>query len=154
MCGFCILFAFIGTFTYVNFILVRPPLSLNMMQVGLVYLVFLPSIFTTWLAGAAAKRFGTRASLCWSIAIAGAGLPMLLASNLALVLVGLALIAVGTFFAQAIATSYVGRRAFENKGVASGFYLACYFFGGLIGSSVLGQLFDRLGWTACVAGIG
>jgi predicted MFS family arabinose efflux permease len=29
--GFCILFAFIGTFTYVNFVLVRPPLGLGMM---------------------------------------------------------------------------------------------------------------------------
>jgi len=29
--GFCILFAFIGTFTYVNFVLVRPPLSLGPM---------------------------------------------------------------------------------------------------------------------------
>jgi len=27
--GFCILFAFIGTFTYVNFVLVRTPLSLG-----------------------------------------------------------------------------------------------------------------------------
>ena len=27
--GFCILFGFIGTFTYVNFVLVRPPLSLG-----------------------------------------------------------------------------------------------------------------------------
>ena len=26
--GFCILFAFIGTFTFVNFVLTRPPLSL------------------------------------------------------------------------------------------------------------------------------
>ena len=26
--GFCILFAFIGTFTFVNFILVAPPLAL------------------------------------------------------------------------------------------------------------------------------
>jgi YNFM family putative membrane transporter len=25
--------------------------------------------------------------------------------------------------------------------------------GGLIGSAVLGQLFDRLGWLACVTGI-
>jgi YNFM family putative membrane transporter len=32
--GFCILFAFIGTFTYVNFVLVRAPLSVRMMQVG------------------------------------------------------------------------------------------------------------------------
>jgi MFS transporter, YNFM family, putative membrane transport protein len=29
--GFCILFAFIGTFTFVNFVLVRPPLALGMM---------------------------------------------------------------------------------------------------------------------------
>src|SRR4029077_2875592 len=29
--GFCILFAFIGTFTFVNFVLVRPPLSLGPM---------------------------------------------------------------------------------------------------------------------------
>jgi MFS transporter, YNFM family, putative membrane transport protein len=36
--GFCILFAFIGTFTYVNFVLVRPPLSLGPMQLGYVYL--------------------------------------------------------------------------------------------------------------------
>jgi hypothetical protein len=27
--GFCILFAFIGTFTYVNFVLVREPLGLG-----------------------------------------------------------------------------------------------------------------------------
>ena len=79
---------------------------------------------------------------------------MLLAGNLAFVLVGLALIAVGTFLAQAVATSYVGRRPSNNKGVASGFYLACYFFGGLIGSAVLGQFFDRLGWGGCVLGIG
>ena len=45
--GFCILFAFIGTFTYVNFVLVREPLSLSRMELGFVYFVFLPSIVTT-----------------------------------------------------------------------------------------------------------
>ena len=32
-------------------------------------------------------------------------------------------------------------------------YLASYFFGGLIGSAVLGVLFDMFGWTACVGGV-
>ena len=32
-------------------------------------------------------------------------------------------------------------------------YLACYFLGGITGAAVLGQLFDRVGWSACVAGI-
>ena len=45
--GFCILFAFIGTFTYVNFVLVRAPYSVGPMGLGVVYLVFLPSVLTT-----------------------------------------------------------------------------------------------------------
>ncbi|HLO22187.1 MAG TPA: MFS transporter, partial [Methyloceanibacter sp.] len=51
--GFCILFAFIGTFTYVNFVLVQPPLGVGSMTLGFVYFVFLPAIATTPLAGRA-----------------------------------------------------------------------------------------------------
>lgn len=152
--GFFILFAFIGTFTYVNFVLVRPPLSLGMMTLGLVYFVFLPSIVTTPLAGSAVARFGTRPTLWASLSLAGLGLPLLVLPNLTSVLLGLTLIGVGTFFAQATATSFVGRAATTDRGSANGIYLASYFLGGLIGAAVLGQLFDRFGWTACVIGIG
>jgi YNFM family putative membrane transporter len=152
--GFCILFAFIGTFTYVNFVLVREPFAIGAMTLGFVYFVFLPSIFTTPLAGAAARIFGTRATFWGSLALAAAGLPLLLLPSLAAVLVGLALVGVGTFFAQATATGFVGRAATTDRGSASGIYLACYFFGGLVGSAVLGQVYDRFGWAACVAGIG
>jgi predicted MFS family arabinose efflux permease len=151
--GFCILFAFIGTFTFVNFVLVRPPLSLERMQLGFVYFVFAPSIVTTLLAGACVQRFGFRLSIGAALAVAAGGLPLLLASSLAPVLYGMVMVASGTFFAQAVATGFVGRAARHNRGVASGFYLACYFAGGLVGTALLGQLFDRLGWTACVAGI-
>jgi MFS transporter, YNFM family, putative membrane transport protein len=152
--GFCILFAFIGTFTYVNFILVRAPLSLGMMGVGFVYFVFLPSIGTTLLAGKVVAIFGIRPSLWGGLAIAALGLPLMLSSHLADVLAGMVLAGVGTFFAQACATGFVGQAARTNRGVASGTYLACYFFGGLVGSAVLGQLFDHFGWLACVAGVG
>src|SRR5215813_12617368 len=94
--GFCILFAFIGTFTYVNFVLVRPPLSLGPMQLGFVYVVFLPSIVTTLGAGRAVHRFGTRPTLLGSLAFAGAGLPLLLLPDLAAVLLGMVLVGVGT----------------------------------------------------------
>jgi len=152
--GFCILFAFIGTFTYVNFVLVREPLAINRMALGFVYFVFLPSVLTTPLAGRAVQRFGTRPTLWGALAVAGAGLPLLLAPSLVPVVAGMALVAIGTFFAQATATGFVGRAATTDRGSASGIYLACYFFGGLVGTAVLGQLFDRLGWPACVAGIG
>jgi len=152
--GFLILFAFIGTFTYVNFVLVREPLSLSRMAVGFVYFVFLPSIITTPLAGRAVERFGTRPTFWGALALAGAGLPLLVQEHLVAVMAGLMLIGVGTFFAQATATGFVGRAATTDRGSASGIYLACYFFGGIVGSIVLGQLFDRFGWAACVAGIG
>lgn len=152
--GSCILFAFIGTFTYVNFVLIQAPLSLGPMQLGFVYFVFLPSVFTTPLAGAAVQRLGTQAALWTGLTTAGIGLPLLVAPFLPAVLIGLALVGVGTFLAQAVATGFVGRTAVGDRGSASGLYLASYFFGGLVGSAVLGQVFDRLGWVACVAGIG
>lgn len=152
--GFCILFAFIGTFTFVNFVLVRPPLSLGMMDLGLVYFVFLPSVVTTLLAGKVASRLGTRPTIWGSLVVAGLGLPLMLAPNLGEVLTGMVLVGVGTFFAQAAATGFVGQTATDNRGIASGTYLACYFCGGLVGTAVLGRLFDNFGWHACVAGVG
>jgi MFS transporter, YNFM family, putative membrane transport protein len=152
--GFCILFAFIGTFTFVNFVLVRPPLSLGRMDLGLVYFVFAPSVVTTLFAGKAAARFGTRPSIWGALTVAAVGLPLMLSSHLAAVLTGMVLVGVGTFFAQACVTGFVGQAASDNRGIASGTYLACYFLGGLVGSAILGQLFDRIGWAASVGGVG
>ena len=152
--GFCILFAFIGTFTYVNFVLVRPPLSLSAMTLGFVYFVFAPSIVTTLLAGRAVQAIGTRRTIWLSFVLAGAGLPLLLLPSLVAVLAGMVLIGVGTFFAQAAATGFVSKTATSERGSASGIYLACYFAGGMAGTAILGWIFDRLGWEVCVAGIG
>ena len=125
-----------------------------MMDLGFVYFVFLPSILTTPLAGWAKNRLGTRKAVAASIVAALAGLPLLLMPSLPAVLAGMVLVACGTFFAQALATSFVGRVATGDRGAASGLYLASYFLGGLAGSAALGWTFERLGWTACVAGIG
>jgi predicted MFS family arabinose efflux permease len=152
--GFCILFAFIGTFTYVNFVLTRPPLVVGMMELGFVYLVFLPSIITTPLAGRAVRVLGTQKAIWGGLGAAGIGLPLLVVPNLTVVLTGMVLVAAGTFFAQAAATGFVSRAATTDRGSASGIYLASYFMGGLTGSAVLGLVFDQFGWAACVAGIG
>ena len=151
--AFCILFAFIGTFTYVNFVLVRTPFMVGAMMLGFVYFVFLPSILTTPLAGRAVASFGTRRTMWTSLALAGLGLPLMLTPSLIAVLIGMVFVGVGTFFAQATATGFVGRAATSDRGAASGIYLACYFSGGLVGSAILGQFFDHFGWHATVAGI-
>ena len=100
------------------------------------------------------RRLGNRPTIWGSLALAGIGLPLLLLPELSRrSLVGMVLVGVGTFFAQAAATGFVSRAATADRGSASGIYLACYFFGGMVGTAVLGQVFDRFGWPACVGGI-
>ncbi|MGH6931449.1 MAG: MFS transporter, partial [Dongiaceae bacterium] len=90
--GFLILFAFIGTFTYVNFVLAGEPIAVSRMSLGFVYLVFLPAMFSTPVAGRAALHFGTRPALWGGLLLAGAGLPLLLVGNLVGVLAGMVLV--------------------------------------------------------------
>jgi len=151
--GFLILFGFIGIFTYVGFVLMRPPHALSMTALGLVFLVFLPSMITTPMAGSMVRRIGPGPAAAGSLAVALAGLALVLLPSLYSAIAGLTLVGVGTFFAQAVATGHVGRIARGDKAAASGLYLSSYYCGGLAGAAVIGQLFDRLGWTAAVAGV-
>jgi predicted MFS family arabinose efflux permease len=151
--GFLILFGFIGVFTYVGFVLMRPPNALSMSALGLVFLVFAPSMLTTPAAGRITNRFGPGLTVPVSLAVAMFGLALLLFANLFSVLAGMTLVGIGTFFAQAVATGHVGRIAEGDKAAASGLYLSSYYCGGLFGAVVIGQLFDRFGWFAAVAGV-
>ena len=151
--GFLILFGFIGVFTYVGFVLMGPPHALSMTALGLVFLVFLPSMITTPMAGSFVRRFGPGPATAGSLVVALTGLLLLLWPSLPSVIAGLTLVGVGTFFAQAVATGHVGRIARGDKAAASGLYLSSYYCGGLAGAAIVGQLFDRLGWPAATAGV-
>lgn len=150
--GFTILFAFLGVFTFVNFVLAREPFSLGSAQLGFVYFVFAPAMLTTPLAGEIAQRYGVQRTFWLATAISLLGLAATLTPILWLGLAGLALIAVGTFFAQAVATGFVGRAATGDRTAASGLYLASYYVGGLLGTLILGQAYQAWGWGGCAAG--
>lgn len=149
--GFLVLFGFIGVFSYVGFVLAEPPFVLPMTLLGLVFLVFAPSMVTTPLAGGVARRVGPARALGASLLLAIVGLPLLLLPSLPALMLGLTLVGVGTFFAQAVATGCVGRAADQDRAAASGLYLSAYYCGGLAGAAVIGQVFDRAGWPMAVA---
>jgi MFS transporter, YNFM family, putative membrane transport protein len=146
--GFCILFVFISVFTYVNFELGGNGFGLSMTSLGLVYLVFLPSILTTPQAARLAAAIGLRRATWLSVAIAIAGTMLMTLTTLSAVLAGMCLVAIGTFLAQALATGFVARAAKGDRAAASGLYLASYFSGGLVGAIALGQVYTLAGWHA------
>ena len=148
--GFILLFVFVATFTYANFVLSVGPFDLPQTIIGLVYFVFAPAILTTPLAAASVARVGARASFFGAIAVSLLGLVLLLTQNLPLFLAGLALVGAGLFFAQSVATGYVGRTATHDQAAANGLYLASYYLGGIAGAYVIGRLFEASGWSAAV----
>ena len=152
--GFIILFVFVGTFTYVNLELVGPRLGLDDAYLGLVYLVFLPSLVTTAFAGTLAHRLGARRLFLLATAGTLVGFAMLLPPSLPLVLAGLAVVGMGTFFAQAAVTGYVGRAAEADVAAANGLYLTSYYLGGLVGALVVGEVYTAFGWGPTVVGLG
>ncbi len=149
--GFLILFVFIGTYTYVNFQLIAAPLSLSPMALGLVYFVFLPSMLTTPLAGRVAARFGPGTGIALTLALAIAGLAALLSTSLPIVLAGMALIAVGTFLAQAIATGHVSRTAKRDAPPPAASISPPTIPAAWSAASCSARSIDRFGWPACVA---
>ena len=151
--GFLILFGFIGVFTYVGFVLMGPPFALSATALGLVFLVFLPSMVTTPWAGHVTRRFGPGVTSAASLGLALVGLGLLLLPSLVPVIAGMTLVGIGTFFAQAVATDHVGRIANGDKAAASGLYLSSYYCGGLAGAAVIGLLFDASGWPAAIGGV-
>jgi MFS transporter, YNFM family, putative membrane transport protein len=152
--GFLVLFAFIGVFSYVGFVLAVPPFALPMTALGLVFLVFAPSMITTPAAGRIAQRIGSARALSGSLLLALLSLPLLAIGSLPAVIAGLTLVGVGTFFAQAVATGSVGRVARQDRAAASGLYLSAYYCGGLAGAAAIGQVFAHFGWPAALLGVG
>ena len=148
--GFILLFVFVATFTYANFILSEAPFALPQTMIGLVYFVFTHAILTTPLAAASVKRFGARASFHGAIAVSLVGRLLLLTQSLVPFLAGLAMVGAGLFFAQSVATGYVGRTATHDHAAANGLYLASYYLGGIAGAFVIGQVFALAGWSVAV----
>ncbi|MEM6588405.1 MAG: MFS transporter [Pseudomonadota bacterium] len=148
--GFVILFSFVGVFTYVNFQLTGP-LGVAPEQLGLVYLVFVPALFTTPMAAKAISRYGPQRIFQAAAAVVLVGLALTFIPSLWPVLAGLAIIGAGTFFMQAAATGFVGRTATTDRAAANGLYLTAYYTGGLIGAFLLGQVHQIIGWNGVAA---
>jgi predicted MFS family arabinose efflux permease len=148
--GFCLLFALLGTFTYVNFYLSAPPFGLSTGALGLVFVVYLVAAGLTPLGGRWIDRLGHRVAFSAAMLLAIAGCLMTLAHNLVAVIAGLAVFCTGIFIVQSAASSYIGIAASSAKAAAVGLYATCYYLGGSFGTALPGMTWSWGGWPACV----
>jgi MFS transporter, YNFM family, putative membrane transport protein len=153
LCGFMILFAHVGLFTYVNFHLAKAPYSLSTSALGLVFLVYALGLVITPLSGRLIDKVGHRAGVGAGAALIVGGALLTLAPSLMLVIAGVALASSGVFVAQTSASSHIGRVAEGARSGASGLYVACYYFGGSVGATALALPWRWAAWPGVVGAV-
>ena len=148
--GFCVLFSQVAVFTYVTFHLEGPPYGLSTAALGYLFIVYLFGAAVTPIAGRWVDAYGHRTGLVIGMGVGSLGAALTLASPLAVIVVGLALVGSGVFIAQATASSYIGVVTSENRGLAVGLYSSAYHLGGTAGGALPSLFWGSGGWTACV----
>src|ERR1700730_6871697 len=149
--GFGVLFIFIAIFTYVSFHLAAPPYNFSASLLGALFFTYLVGTLCAPLTGRAVMRFGRRIFMIGVIAIWMAGLALLLASPVVVIVFGLALCAGCGMLCQATSTGYVTASVHEGRSSAIGLYVSCFYIGGTVGGHMAGVLWGHAGWPAVVA---
>jgi MFS transporter, YNFM family, putative membrane transport protein len=149
--GFSVLFSLVGVFTWITYHLSSPPFLLSTTALGELFLVYVIGLVATPAAGYIITRVGLRAGIGGALGCSIAGILLTLAPSLAVILLGLALLATGVFVAQTATQSHLRVAAPAGARVtAAGLYVTCYYLGGTAAGVVPG-IFWKLGrWPACV----
>jgi YNFM family putative membrane transporter len=138
--GFGMLFALVGTFTYVTFYLADPPFGLSTEQLSWLFAIYLVGLLVTPLGGYMVTRIGMREGIACAIGLC------------VVVFCGLGLVCTGVFIAQSTASSFLRVAAPEGaRASAAGLYLTFYYLGGTAGGVVPGYVWSLGKWPACVA---
>lgn len=147
--GFTILFGLVGTFTYVTFHLAAPPFSLGPSALGALFTVYLLGAVVTPVAGKWSRRVSGWKLLAVALGASSVGILLTLVPSLPVIIAGVALCSTGVFVCQVVTNSTLGPAAGKARASAVGLYVTFYYFGGFVGSTVPGFLWDMGGWTLC-----
>lgn len=148
--GFLLTAIFVTLFNYATFRLSEAPYSLSQTQLSMIFLAFAFGIVSSSVAGNLVGRFGRRPLLIVGFALMLAGVLLTLAAPLAVIIVGMILVATGFFIGHAVASSSVGPLAGLSKGHAASLYLLFYYLGSSIVGSMGGWFWQHGGWTSIV----
>lgn len=149
--GFSVLFSLVGIFTWITYHLSAPPFLLSTAALSELFLVYAVGLAATPAAGYLITRVGLRAGVGGAIGCSAVGVLLTLAPSLAVILLGLAMLATGVFVAQTATQSHLRVAAPAGARVtAAGLYVTCYYLGGTAAGVVPGVFWSLGKWPACV----
>lgn len=151
--AFLIMGAFVSIYNYLGFRLSAAPYDLGPAAIGAIFLLYALGSASSALAGHLVDRHGRSLIMLCMIGTMAMGVMATLAKDLVIIIIGLALFTFGYFATHAIASSWVGARAGERRGLVSALYLSSYYLGSSFLGSTSGPLWSGFGWPGMVIGL-
>lgn len=148
--GFAVLFSIVAGFTYANLLLAAPPYGLGPAELGSIFVTYLLGAIVTPIAARLVIRIGRRPTALMAGLVAIAGMLLTLTQPLALIVLGLSLLAIGVFTEQMLTIGYVAVASDGARSTAVGLYVTCYYIGGSLGGILPASIWSHLGWPGCV----
>lgn len=152
--GGCSVGSLVAVFNVLGFRLGGAPFDLGLGAVSLLFLVYPLGSLSSTVSGRVADRVGRRGVVPVGVGLAVLGLLLTLPDLLPLVVVGLAVFAVGFFAVHGVASGWVPARAHAggvSAGQAASLYLVSYYVGSSLFGSLAGAASEWSGWPGVVA---
>lgn len=149
--GFAVLGVLVVLYNDVTFRLMAAPYHLSQTAVGSIFLLYLAGVGNSGWMGHLLGRFQRTTLLRTCLIVMIVGAVVTLASALALIIVGIALVTVGFFGAHAIASGWVTLHAHRGRAQATSLYLCFYYVGSSVAGWAGGLSWEAAGWAGAVA---
>jgi YNFM family putative membrane transporter len=147
--------AFVAVYNATGFRLAAAPYGLGPGLASLVFVVYLVGSASSATAGRLADSYGRRAVVPIGCLVTLAGVAITLTHQLALVVLGLAVMTAGFFAVHGVASGWVAARAHATgggTGQAASLYLFAYYLGSSVFGGLAGAAWTHKAWPG-VAGL-
>lgn len=153
--GVVLQLSFTGMWTYLSFYLVGDPFSLSLKIVSFFYLAYGLGIVGSSFANMLTEKLPLDLVRIFGIIVMSIGVFLTLKKSLFFIIVGLSFACLGFFAAHSLTATAVNVIATHHKGTASSLYLATYYVGTSMGSTVMAPVWDYFQWfgVIIVAGV-
>ncbi|MYM19199.1 MFS transporter [Brevibacterium sp. 5221] len=142
---------FVGAFNVLGFRLEAEPYLLSVGTVGLLYLVYPVAGYGGALANRLADRTSLRAVIVFGPVLALAGVGLMAARPLWVIIAGMLVLAVGFSIVHSLASAWVATRANASVGVpaqAASMYMLFYYGGSSVNGNLAPLAWEAGGWPA------
>ena len=149
--GIILQLSFTGMWTYLPLHIVGEPFYLPLKIISFLYLAYGFGIVGSSIASMLIETFPLNIVRFTGIIVLSVGIFLTLGNTIILVIIGLCLACLGFFTAHSLTATKVNLIATHHKGIASSLYLAAYYVGVSMGSTIFAPVWEWKGWYGVIS---